>query len=281
MKHNLSVDNLTLVGDKLDYKLNNLINNPTFDLLGNRYRARYPYEWRFEFIGGGLLEIGSLEVQSDMRIEFNPNKVTDSRKKDMIQKLIGCMKYVRPTRVDIAMDIKTDFDLNDYAVVDSLSRKYEKIFSGLGEVQTQYIGGKSSDLRVRIYNKAKEREDNAGIKVDGNWWRIESQLRREFAENYKEFNPFENITLVNVNSDLSHIKNFTQRMAVKHLLKYPEDLREASKNTRLKYKKILQDLAGSNSKKEIEFHDVFEEYKKVIADTITDYVQYGEKNNVI
>lgn len=269
----VSTDRLTLVGFKLDYQLQNLLSDPTFDLIDKRYRASYPFEWRYELIGGGVLEVGSLITQSDMRIDFNPNSVKTERHKEMLVKLISCMKYVKPTRIDIAMDIE-DIDLNDYAIVDRLARKTNLWMSGTGKLETYYIGAPLSDLRIRIYDKALEQGQ------EGKKWRIESQLRRGFAESYKLFNPFSDITLVRKDVDLSTVKDFKEKVFISHLLNNVNDLGQLAKNTRTRYKKILKELADSDSKK-IDFHNVYNNYKSVVEKTYTEYTNKTLINNVI
>jgi len=268
----LSVDRLTLVGFKDAYRLDRFLADINTDIIDKRVRANYPYEWRYILVGGGVLEIGELEEQSNMRLDFNPNTVKQARHKEQLERLISCMKYVKPTRIDIAIDIK-NIDLNDYIVIDSMSRKNNRYYDGKNRLETYYLGARNSDFTIRMYDKALEQ------RKDGDWWRIEAQLRREFAENYKNINPFESFTLVEKKSNLDHIKRFSEKMVVKHLLNEPDDLRLASDNTRYKYKKILQDLAGSNStqKKLFEF---YEKNKTIVVDTYYNYVKHSFKNDL-
>lgn len=271
MKTELTVDRLTIVGNKLDNRLQKVIASSL--LVKGRYRAQYPYDWKFELVGGGILEIGSLKNQSDIRLDFNPNSIETEEHKSMIKELISTMKNVRITRVDPALDLR-GIDINDYAIIDSLSRKYNSWHSGTGRLETHYIGASTSDIRVRIYDKALEQGK------EGDWWRIECQLRREFAENYSLFNPFEHITLVRKDVNLSHIKNFKEKVFIRHLLDNPDDIYRLSKNSRTKYKKILKDLAQSDSKK-INFYNVYESYRNIIDKTINEYTEISMSNNVI
>lgn len=269
----ISVDRITLVGHSVDYKLRKVLASSL--LVDGRYRAQYPYDWRYELVGGGVMEIGSLKNQSDIRLDFNPNSVKTEEHKNMIQNLIGAMKYVKATRIDPALDVK-GIDLNDYAVIDKLSRKTNIWRSGVGRLETYYIGAPKSDLRIRMYDKALEQ----GLK-DVKWWRIESQLRREFAENYKKFNPFKDVTLIRKEVDLSSFKSFKEQVFIRYLLENPQDLGKLDRKTRAKYKKILKELAHSDSKDEIDFLGVFDSYKTIIDKTIKEYIQVSQVNNVI
>lgn len=269
----LSVDRLTIVGFKIDYKLENLLNDITFDLIEKRFRTSFPYEWQYNLIGGGVLQVGNEHNQSNIRLDFNPNSVKEGRHKDQIKKLIACMKYVKLTRIDVAIDLK-EVDLDNYSFIDHLSLKNNTWRSGVGRLETHYIGAPTSDFRIRIYDKALEQ----GKK--GNWWRIEAQMRREFAENYKYFNPFEKLTLVKKDTDLSHIKNFKEQIFIDHLLKNPEDLSKLAQSTMYKYKKILQDL-GESSSTHVNFTKIYNSNLKFITQTVEDYLQESYVNNVI
>ena len=105
-------------------------------------------------------------------------------------------------------------------------------------------------------------------------------MRREFAERYDLFNPFENITLVKKEQNLSHIENFKEKIFLDHLLKNPDDLSRLAKNTRTKYKKILKDLAQSDSISK-DFNYIYDDYKNIITNTLEEYIQESYINNVI
>ena len=268
----VSVDRLTLVGFKVDYKLETVLHSITTDVIERRCKTQYPFDWQYNLVGGGVLQIGSLQDQSNIRIDFNPNN-SKGRYKEQIKQFIGCMKYVKPTRIDVAIDLQ-EFDMNDYTIIDDLSRKTNSWNSGSGRLETHYIGAPTSDLRLRIYDKALEQGEK------GDWWRIEAQMRREFAERYDLFNPFENITLVKKEQNLSHIENFKEKIFLDHLLKNPDDLSRLAKNTRTKYKKILKDLAQSDSISK-DFNYIYDDYKNIITNTLEEYIQESYINNVI
>jgi len=277
MDEKVSVDNLTLVGNLVESKFNKLLESVLFPLIKKRYRSNnFLYDWTYQLVAGGIVETGSRQGEKLIRLEFNPNKLVSEEHKEMIHSLIACMKYVRVSRFDVAIDLR-NVDMNDYVVIDDKSRKYNKWYDGSGRMETHYIGGSNSDLRIRIYDKAKERETE-GIKVKGSWWRIEAQIRGKLAENYKLFNPFEDITLVLENANLEHIESLKEKVFIKHLLSNPNDLNELSKNTRLKYKKILKDLAESNST--IDFKSIYKEYKSEINWTLYTFIKQSRINDI-
>ena len=88
------------------------------------------------------------------------------------------------TRIDLAIDVH-NAGVSVQDVVDAyreghaltLTRTCEEFKSLSGGGHTLYFGHKSSDKRLRIYDKAAEQ------KIDGDWIRVELQLRREKAMN--------------------------------------------------------------------------------------------------
>lgn len=275
MGKKVSVDNLTLVGNLVVSKFDSLLEKDT-RYINKRYRSsNYKYDWTYQMVGGVIFEVGKRKGENNCRLEFNPNKVVTEEQKELIQTLINCMKYVEPSRVDVAIDIR-GVDMNDYVIIDDKSRKRHYYVDGVGRMETTYIG--LGDLVLRIYDKAKEREKE-GIEVKGSWWRIESQLRGKLVKHYKYFNPYEDITLVPKNAKLEHIKSFKERVFINHLLENPNDLSQLAKNTRYKYKKILKELADSNST--IDFKSIYEEYKSEINWTLYTYIKHSRINDIV
>ena len=109
---------------------------------------------------------------------------------DLIKTLVYDEENVNFSRIDLAMDIK-DESLNFETMLDYLYKnnivtrfkqyKYiaEKEISEDNQVTTGesiYFGSRTSDLYIRIYDKAKEQEN-----FDANWIRIEIVYKRERA----------------------------------------------------------------------------------------------------
>lgn len=114
----------------------------------------------------------------------------DNNSSEFIKKLVFEEKDTNFTRIDLAMDImdesinfKTmlDYLTNNYVVTRFKQYKYivEKEIQDDGQKTTGesiYFGSRTSDLYIRIYDKAKEREE-----FDANWIRIEIVFKRERA----------------------------------------------------------------------------------------------------
>lgn len=86
----------------------------------------------------------------------------------------------RATRIDIAIDLK-DEEVDASAMYEHLAaiaeygkrRTISIIRSDRG--LTIYLGSRSSDFMLRIYDKAKEQ------KIDGHWWRFEAECKGALA----------------------------------------------------------------------------------------------------
>ncbi|MFU0776619.1 replication initiation factor domain-containing protein, partial [Staphylococcus pasteuri] len=113
----------------------------------------------------------------NMRVEFNPNKLTQDEMLWLKRNIIRYMEDIGFTRLDLAFDFEDD--LSDYyAMSDKTVKKF--VYHGRNGVpETKYFGVRSSDRFIRIYNKKQERKDNADIEIDSeHLWRVEIELKR-------------------------------------------------------------------------------------------------------
>ena len=121
----------------------------------------------------------------NMRVEFNPNKLTHEEMIWLKQNIIDYMEDDGFTRLDLAFDFEDDLS-NCYAMTDKAVKK--TIFYGMnGMPETKYFGVKDSDRFIRIYNKKKERKDNADIEIDvEHLWRVEIELKRDMVDYWND-----------------------------------------------------------------------------------------------
>lgn len=138
--------------------------------------------------GRGLAsETGSL-----FRMEFNPNRIKWAELIPVLR-LLGkftSLLWGRISRIDTAIDYKAS--LNPLMFHDKFKRK-GSIFYGLNGVQTVYLGMRSSDVQIRIYDKSLEQREQFDITGDESWWRVEAEIKSttNILEEIK--NPFENL----------------------------------------------------------------------------------------
>lgn len=250
----LSVDRLTVVGDIFGDLEGFFRRCEAIEYLGS---AKYPYRTSMHFLDGSVLQIAEREAVSsgrlkELRYDFNPNRKEYNR---LHYEVLGLMKNSHFTRIDIALDVY-DIDMSSWRWIDSIGRPFNVWYSGTGEVETWYVGGKSSDPKIRIYNKAKEQR-----KKDKVWWRVEVQMRRETCKFIEDFNgeviynPFKDIYPVK-DGDFKEL-NIKTRALVKYLIQHPEGFSELAKASRSKYRKILIEEA-KKSKETIDFASIWE-----------------------
>lgn len=239
----ISIDRLTVCGNAFGdverfYRNSEFVKSIGF--------AKYPYREYITFLDGSILQVAEksavrMDKVKELRYEFNPNNKTFEKGQLSVLKIL---KDAHVTRVDIAMDIK-DVEMGQWKWIDSKSRKTNVWYDGKGNVETYYIGGKESEKKIRIYNKAVEQ----GLENEV-WWRVEVQLRGKTAEDFRRgslkdwenMNPFNDIVPV-VDGEFPELE-IKERAMVKYLIQYPSGFGELSRNSRAKYKKLVQGLAS-------------------------------------
>lgn len=242
----------------------------------SRSFANYPYRHAIYFQDGSVLQKAETEtVRSgkikELRYDFNPN---NKKYEKLHVQVVGLMKDVHFTRVDVAFDIY-DKDMSKWKWIDSKGRPYNVYYGGTGEVETWYVGGKDSEMRVRIYNKAKEQKLKDKI-----WWRVEVQMRGEAAkimQQYKiPYNPFEDITPV-VDGGFPELE-IKQRAMVKYLIQHPSGFSELSKPSRLEYKKLIRLIASWEC---IDFYRLWNEKTPLVGSEVQSWLACAKQYEFI
>lgn len=198
----ISIDRLTVIGTLINSEKfqDNIVNNHMITERVINYSKVYGYDQSLKLAS----HIGHIDIKSrdsehrgvTIRYEFNPNSFEGS---DLItcKQIIGGLKNISISRLDIAVDM--DIDYNNYLfkpVDDKGNRKRlsQVLFlDGTGKVETNYFGSRNSDYMYRLYNKKVE-QSQKGVQVEQeNWWRMEiqinsSKLIEDFI--YDEYTPF-------------------------------------------------------------------------------------------
>ncbi|WP_210124561.1 replication initiation factor domain-containing protein, partial [Staphylococcus sp. GDY8P165P] len=121
----------------------------------------------------------------NMRVEFNPNKLTHEEMIWLKQNIIDYMEDDGFTRLDLAFDFEDD--LSDYYAMTDKSVKKTIFYGRNGKPETKYFGVRDSDRFIRIYNKKQERKDNADIEVmSEHLWRVEIELKRDMVDYWND-----------------------------------------------------------------------------------------------
>ena len=238
----LSFDAMTIVGN---LNKNNAQKLSEFISIEPRIRLWDILQTRFKAKAlGEKIYIEYDKVKADtwdrrnMRVEFNPNKLTNEEMLWLKRNIIDYMEDYGFTRLDLAFDFEYDLS-NYYAMTDKAVKK--TIFYGRnGKPETKYFGVRDSDRFIRIYNKKQERKDNADVEVTSeHLWRVEIELKRDMVDYWN--NCFNDLHILKPN--LKTIDNIKER-AMSYLLIYEEDeWGNLERRTKNKYKEILKNAS--------------------------------------
>lgn len=174
----------------------------------------------------------------NMRVEFNPNKLTHEEMLWLKQNIIDYMEDDGFTRIDLAFDFEDD--LSDYYAMSDKALKKTVLYGVNGMPETKYFGVRDSNRFIRIYNKKKERKDNADIEIASeHLWRVEIELKRNMVDYWNDcFNDLH--ILKPAWATLESVKE----QAMVYLLLHEESTwGKLHRNSRRKYKKILQEIS--------------------------------------
>ena len=174
----------------------------------------------------------------NMRVEFNPNKLTHEEMLWLKQNIIDYMEDDGFTRLDLAFDFEDD--LSDYYAMTDKAVKKTIFYGRNGKPETKYFGVRDSDRFIRIYNKKQERKDNADIKVDSeHLWRVEIELKRSMVDYWNDC--FNDLHILKPN--LKAIDNIKERAMIYLLVHEEDEWGNLERRTKNKYRKILKDTS--------------------------------------
>ena len=186
---NLSFDAMTIVGnlnknnaEKLSKFMSIEPQIRLWDILQTKFKAKALQEKVY-------IEYDKVKADSwdrrNMRVEFNPNKLTQEEMIWLKQNIVDYMEDDGFTRLDLAFDFEDD--LSDYYVMSDKALKKNIIYGVNGIPETKYFGVRDSDRFIRIYNKKQERKDNADVEVTSeHLWRVEIELKRDMVDYWND-----------------------------------------------------------------------------------------------
>ena len=185
----LSFDAMTIVGNlnktnakKLSDFMSTEPQIRLWDMLQTKFKAKALQEKVY-------IEYDKVKADSwdrrNMRVEFNPNKLTHEEMLWLKQNIIDYMEDDGFTRLDLAFDFEDD--LSDYYAMTDKAVKKTVFYGTNGRPETKYFGVRDSDRFIRIYNKKKERKDNADVEVmSEHLWRVEIELKRDMVDYWND-----------------------------------------------------------------------------------------------
>ena len=174
----------------------------------------------------------------NMRVEFNPNKLTHEEMLWLKQNIIDYMEDDGFTRLDLAFDFEDD--LSDYYAMTDKAVKKTVFYGTNGMPETKYFGVRDSDRFIRIYNKKKERKDNADIEISSeHLWRVEIELKRNMVDYWNDC--FNDLHILKPN--WKSVERTSDRAIVFMLLNDEEEWGKLHRNSRTKYKKLIKEIS--------------------------------------
>lgn len=174
----------------------------------------------------------------NMRVEFNPNKLTYAEMLWLKQNIIDYIEDDGFTRLDLAFDFEDD--LSDYYAMSDKSLKKTIFYGRNGKPETKYFGVRDSDRYIRIYNKKQERKDNADIEVTSeHLWRIEIELKRDMVDHWNDC--FDDLHILK--PAWTTLEKVNEQAMVYTLLHEESMWGKLSKNTKYKFKKLIKEIS--------------------------------------
>ncbi len=184
-----------------------------------------------------------------IRIEFNPNKAD-------LQPLAAffsvfkshSLNFARITRLDVAIDYGMYINPLCWLVKNT---PYSSRFEYNSMLKTRYFGSRSSDIQIRIYDKAFELKEHGIVDFDlKDFWRVEAQVKAIQGETFnlldvakvKNFNPFERLEFYDpYGGDYSGQGIFSLFVETALAKDISYALTQLAKNTKRKYLSMLKE----------------------------------------
>ncbi|MCC4221863.1 replication initiation factor domain-containing protein [Staphylococcus saprophyticus] len=241
-KPKISFDRMTIVGNLNKDNAKKLSDFMTFeprfrlwDMLQTKFKAKALEDKVY-------IEYDKIKADSwdrrNMRVEFNPNKLTNEEMLWLKQNIIDYMEDDGFTRLDLAFDFEDD--LSDYYAMTDKSVKKTIFYGRNGKPETKYFGVRDSDRFIRIYNKKQERKDNADIEIiSEHLWRVEIELKRSMVDMWNDC--FDDLHILK--PYWKTIERTSDRAIVFMLLNDEEEWGKIHRNSRTKYKNLIKEIS--------------------------------------
>ena len=238
----LSFDAMTIVGNlnknnakKLSEFMSVEPQIRLWDMLQTKFKAKALQEKVY-------IEYDKVKADSwdrrNMRVEFNPNKLTHEEMLWLKQNIIDYMEDDGFTRLDLAFDFEDD--LSDYYAMTDKSVKKTIFYGRNGKPETKYFGVRDSDRFIRIYNKKQERKDNADIEIiSEHLWRVEIELKRDMVDYWNDC--FNDLHILK--PDYSTIEKAPDRHTIMALLFDESEWGKLERKKKYRMKKLMTEIS--------------------------------------
>ena len=243
----VSLDNITITAEIRHSSFNNFKKLVSNHIAIITQKAMTDMFQAYTKSGGQVilhLEYDKLKGQArnarPFRMEFNPNKLR-TVDTEILNTIIPYLEDISITRADLAFDF-FNLDCSEFILEKKGRPTATKEWRDKnGKLETKYLGASRSEKQIRLYDKKVEQlmngseDERQNAQQYEHWWRLEFQLRSRSVENIFEvidtiiFKPFYFETL-GIETQL-YLLALTRDKGIWN---------KVSKNTRSKYKKILE-----------------------------------------
>ncbi|HDK3786149.1 TPA: replication initiation factor domain-containing protein [Staphylococcus aureus] len=174
----------------------------------------------------------------NMRVEFNPNKLTHEEMLWLKQNIIDYMEDDGFTRLDLAFDF--EIDLSDYYAMTDKAVKKTVFYGRNGKPETKCFGVRDSDRFIRIYNKKQERKDNADVEVmSEHLWRVEIELKRDMVDYWNDC--FNDLHILK--PDWTAPEKVKEQAMIYMLLHEEDAWGKLERHAKYKYKNLIKEIS--------------------------------------
>lgn len=243
----VSLDNITITAEIRHSSFNNFKKLVSNHIAIITQKAMTDMFQAYTKSGGQVilhLEYDKLKGQArnarPFRIEFNPNKLR-TVDTEILNTIIPYLEDISITRADLAFDF-FNLDCSEFILEKKGRPTATKEWRDKnGKLETKYLGASRSEKQIRLYDKKVEQLTNGSEDERQNaqqyehWWRLEFQLRSRSVENI-----FEVIDTIIFKPFYFESLGIETQLYLLALTRDKGIWNKVSKNTRSKYKKILE-----------------------------------------
>lgn len=189
---------------------------------------------------------------SEIRVEFNPNELTEEEKGLVQFIFLDNMRDKHFTRIDVAFDL--EMDLSKYYAMTDKALKRTIFFGRDNKVETKYFGVRDSERYIRIYDKKRQMSEVKKKEISADhFWRVEFELKQSMTNKWDKCLDDIHILI----PAWETIENMQTRAMVYLLLHEDHQWAELERKTKYKYKKMIKEISAVN---------IADDLRKVLSD---------------
>ncbi len=202
---------------------------------------------------------------SEMRVEFNPNNLSDEEKQFIQLVFLDNMRNKDFSRIDLAFDLP--ISLEDYYAMTDKSVKKTVIYGRDDKSETKYFGVRESDRYIRIYNKKKQLREVKEQEIShDHFWRVEFELKKSMTDKWD--NCFNDLHILK--PAWKTIENQQTRAMAYMLINENDEWANLQRRTKYRYKKLLKEISDIDIAEDL--RKILSEKKQRLSEELNQYI---------